>query len=91
MNIGSIVLAGMVVLLILVMWVPVYIAFRRREAKSPIRRCAPVFVTQLIIGPTLVFVADAVGLLNPAGYILAITFLLAGAGFLYAKNVPLNS
>ena len=69
--------------LILVLWGPTAVAvFRQRHnsTRRYKRTMAFSFFAELVIAASLSFIADRVGLLNPAGYVLAISFVVGMVG-----------
>ena len=70
------------------MWLPVYLVLRKRNVQSIATRCAVILTVQVVSAGILIWLADAVGLLNPGGYILAIVFATTVAGVVYARFAP---
>ncbi len=82
---------AMVFLLLCVLWVPTEIALRRiKHLDKPTRtkQTAILFSLELGIAAVLILIADRIGLLNPAGYVLAVTFFVSGAGVVAALCWP---
>jgi hypothetical protein len=71
-----------IVVLLAVLWTPSWIVLRRGEGLRAVWR---IWIVQVIVATALIFLADRIGLLNPAGYMLGICFLvgLVGAFFLH--------
>ncbi len=77
MIVGSMLLAAL--------WLPslFVLAFgRRRPFAQVVRRTWPLWVLQPIAATALIYLADAAGLTNPAGYVLAICMAIGGGGAL---------
>ena len=69
--------------LISVLWGPTaLVVFRQRHgpARRYKRTMAFSFLAELVVAASLSFLADRVGLLNPAGYVLAILFIVGMFG-----------
>jgi hypothetical protein len=65
------------------LWLPSWIALyfvRGFSARLVIRKAWPIWLLQLVLAATLIFMADAIGLRNPAGFTLAICLVLGGLG-----------
>lgn len=73
----------LVAMLLSVLWVPSCIAARMLKPRlgigSFLRKLLPL---QLVVMALLAFAAERAGLLNPAGYVLAITVAISSAGVL---------
>lgn len=78
-----------IVFLLGAMWLPVYLSMRKRNVRPIAKQCAIVFIVQALSATGLIWLADAIGLLNPGGYILAIVIGVAVAGVMYARFAPL--
>ncbi len=81
----AIVLVGV---LLTVLWAPSWIAlalFARLTIKRILQRSWPVWVAQTLAAIVLIYLADAIGLTNPAGYTLGICAALGilGAALLW--------
>jgi len=88
---GYLLLCVMVVFLLCVLWAPttlVLLRVKRLEKSLFIKCIAVIFPIQLVVGVSLIVIADFIGLLNPGGYILAITILTSGAGVAAALRWP---
>lgn len=65
------------------LWGPTAFAVLRQKhgsASRIVRRMAFSFLAELVVAASLAFFANQVGLLNPAGYVLAIAFFVGIAG-----------
>lgn len=59
------------VVLLAVLWAPSWVVLPRNEGLKAVWR---IWIAQVIIATALIFLADTIGLLNPAGYMLGICF-----------------
>ena len=69
--------------LLTLLWGPTAFAVLRQRhgsASRIVRIIAFSFLAELVVAASLAFFADQVGLLNPAGYVLAIAFFVGMAG-----------
>lgn len=57
--------------LLAVLWAPSWVVLPRDEGLKAVWR---IWIAQVIVAITLIFLADKIGLLNPAGYMLGICF-----------------
>ncbi len=66
-----------IIALLAVLWTPSWIVLRRGEGLRALWR---IWIAQVIVATALIFLADRIGLLNPAGYMLGICFLVGLVG-----------
>ena len=73
------------VLLLAVLWAPSWVVLPRDEGLKAVWR---IWIAQVIVAAALIFLADKIGLLNPAGYMLVICFGvgLVGAFVLHRRH-----
>jgi hypothetical protein len=72
-------------ILLSLLWGPttlVVLKKRRNSADSIAGTIAFWFIAELVVATARAFIADRLGLLNPAGYVLAIVFFVGGSGAL---------
>jgi hypothetical protein len=79
-----------ITVLLAVLWTPSWIVLRRNRAVfgEGLRAVWRIWIAQVLVAAALILLADRVGLLNPAGYMLGICFLvgLVGAFVLYRSK-----
>lgn len=66
-----------IMVLLAVLWTPSWIALSHG---ARLRRVWRIWIAQVIVATALIFLADRIGLLNPAGYMLGICFMVGLAG-----------
>jgi hypothetical protein len=73
------------VVLLAVMWAPSWVVLPRDEGLEAVWR---IWIAQVMVATALAFLADKIGLLNPAGYMLGICFGvgLVGAFVLHRRH-----
>lgn len=64
------------------------IRFRKLTAVQALQRARLAWIAMIVIAAALIFLADAIGLTNPLGYMLGICFALgtSGAVFLWWRS-----
>jgi hypothetical protein len=86
-------IAILLTMLIGILWLPSWMALhvvRRLPARRVLRKAWPVWLVQVYLATALIFLADAINLTNPAGYMLAICCSLGvlGALILWIHTSP---
>jgi hypothetical protein len=76
-----------IVVLLAVLWTPSWIVLPRGEG---LRRVWRIWIAQVNVAAALIFLADSAGLLNPAGYMLGICFVVGLAGALVLHRTKAN-
>lgn len=75
--------AILVTILLGTLWLPSWIALkfvRRLSAGATIRKAWPTWLAQACLAVALILLADAIGLMNPAGYVFGICLGLGVLG-----------
>ena len=83
---GIILLTLLLLFLLGVLWAPSLLALRKDDIPISSKKVIGLLSIQLIIVALLVSIAEAVGLLNPGGIILASVILVSAAGYFVARK-----